>query len=114
MRVISTIVQYPLINYPGTDNTTNQDSTTEIINTTEAPCFIEKEVKPECYYLEDLSSKKLELFKRCLKIRSPKLKKFSKKSKTVFIDSRKCGVTNETNVKSSEICFSELDSIESM
>ena len=102
-----------MINYLDTDNTTNQESTTtEIINTTEAPCFIEKEVKPKCYYLEDLSNSKLELFKRCLKIRSPKLKTFSKKSKTVFIDSRKCGVTNETNVKSSEICFSELDSIE--
>jgi hypothetical protein len=93
------------------DNTTNQDSTTEII-TTDAPCFIEKEVKPKCYFLEDVSNK-LELFNRCLKIRSPKLKKFSKTSKTVFIDNRKCGVTNETNVKSSEICFSELDSVES-
>ena len=102
-----------MIKYLDTDNTTNQDSTTEIINTTETPCFIEKEVKPKCYYLEDLSNSKLELFKRCLKIRSPKLKKFSKKSKTVFIDRRKCGVTNKTNVKSSEICFSELDSIES-
>ena len=102
-----------MIKYLDTDNTTNPDSTTEIIDTTEAPCFIEKEVKPKCYYLEDLANSKLELFKRCLKIRSPKLKKFSKKSKTVFIDRRKCGVTNETDVKSSEICFSELDSIES-
>ena len=87
------------------DNKMTDDSTSK------PPCFIEKESKPECYFLEDVSSK-IELYKRCLNFRSGKVKKFSKNQKSVFLDTRKCGVVNATDLKSSNLCFSSLDEID--
>ena len=85
--------------------------TTDDDSTEKPPCFIEKESKSECYFLEDVSSK-IELFKRCLNFRSGKVKKFSKNQKSVFLDTRKCGVDNATDLKSSNLCFSSLDEID--
>ena len=99
-----------------TDITTVTTEDTIDIKTTDGstakpPCFIEKESKPECYFLEDVS-RKMELFKRCLNFRSGKVKKFSKNQKSVFLDTRKCGVVNATDLKSSNLCFSSLDEID--
>ena len=92
-----------------TEDTIDIETTDD--STAKPPCYIEKESRPECYFLEDVSSK-IELFKRCLNFRSGKVKKFSKNQKSVFLDTRKCGVVNATDLKSSNLCFSTLDVID--
>ena len=85
-----------------TEEVTNEVTSTDL-TTTDTPCFIKKKPKPECFYLQDVPNK-LALFERCLKFRSPQFKKFSRTSKTVIVDSMKCGVTNITDIKSSNLC----------
>ena len=67
-------------------------------------CVIEKVEEPQCFFKEDVDLK-VGLFEKCQRLKSPKIREFSKFSKTILIDDRKCGITNGTDLNSI-LCFS--------
>jgi hypothetical protein len=75
--------------------------------TTMEPCFIDKNINVDCYFLPEVVEKFL-LFKRCINIKSPRNFEIGKLL-SINVDDRKCGVTNATDVDQSDICYSALD-----
>ena len=74
--------------------------------TTAEPCFLEKVEPPECFFMEQVSEK-AKLLKRCQALRSQRTVVYNK-VRTFVIEGRKCGVTNDSDVQGSEICFSDV------
>ena len=99
--------------YFSEETTTIEQTTTNVpeTTTTEAPCTIEKQLNQNtCVFIEDVS-KKYALFERCVEYRSQgRVRAFDSKTKTVLIDDRKCGVTNDSDVENANLCFSAMDS----
>ena len=83
--------------------TIQEDTTTEPI-----PCLLgDQESEPTCYFLDQVeeTKAKLQLFEKCLNVRSPKKVTLSRISQSLLIDQRICGVRNTSDVSKSELCF---------
>ena len=86
------------------------DSTTDMIETTTEiePCKIKKLDPPPCFYLQDVTEKFI-LYKKCQNATSNRIHEFSKTSKTLIIEDRKCGVVDKSTVETAELCYSSLE-----
>ena len=73
----------------------------------EQRCKLVKKDPMPCHF--DVEEKIL-LFERCQAQKSGKIVQFSRQSKSIVLDGRKCGVSNATDVKNSPLCFASADS----